>query len=117
MPHTDGSRARLLPGIEKPRDRRDIDVVIHRMPVTAWPKCIEMLASKQPVMAVTMVVTLTVVHGCARVPKDKSLAPGERPWCIIAVPDGDEKTLEHELRHCEGWDHPRSSIGQFLFGE
>lgn len=109
MPIKEGPRARLFEGIEKPRDRNNMDVTIHKLPVTAWPKCLEMIARKNPVLAVASAVTLSVVHACARVPRDKSLKAGQRPWCIVAVPEGDETALEHELRHCEGWDHPRSA--------
>lgn len=110
MPLKNGPRANLLPGIERPRDRNDMDITIHQVPVTAWPKCLEFIADKQPMLAVASVVTLSIVHACARVPRDKSLAKGERPWCIIAIPEGDETTLEHEIRHCEGWDHPLSTV-------
>lgn len=106
MPLRDGPRAQLFDGIAAPRDRGSIDITIHRVPVTAWPKCVEIMAERAPWMAAASVVTLSVVHACARVPRDKSLAPGQRPWCVIAVPAWDDVALEHELRHCEGWDHP-----------
>jgi len=108
MPHTHGSRAKLMDGINTPRDRNDMDITIHRFPVTAWPKCLEILADKSTVLAVASALTLTVYHACARVPRDASLKPGQRPWCIVAVPEGDDDALEHELRHCEGWDHPHT---------
>ena len=117
MPVKEGPRARLFSGIEKPRDRNNMDITIHKLPVTAWPKCLEMIASKNPVLAVASAVTLSIVHACARVPRDKSLKAGQRPWCIVAVPEGDDTALEHELRHCEGWDHPRAAMADQYAGE
>lgn len=111
MPLREGSRAALLPGIEKPRDRADIDITIHEVPITAWGKCLEVVWPANPMLAIVSVVTLSPMHGCARVARDQDVKPGRKPWCIIAVPEGDAETLEHELRHCEGWDHPRSPHG------
>lgn len=106
MPLREGERARLMSGINEPRARADIDITVYKVPVTAWGKCLEILAETRPLMALASAVTLNIYHACARVPKDKSLKHGQRAWCIVAVPEGDEDALEHELRHCEGWDHP-----------
>lgn len=106
MPHVEGERARLFPGISAPRDRGRMDITIHEVPVTAWGKCLEIVWGADPMMAFVSVVSLSPIHGCAFLPRDDELAPGERPWCIVAVPKGDAETLEHELRHCQGWDHP-----------
>lgn len=107
MPAVEGPTAILLPGIETPRDRNDIDITIHEIPITAWGKCLGIVAEANPTLAILSVVTLSPMHGCALVPRDDELKPGERPWCVIGVPRGDENLLEHEIRHCEGWDHPR----------
>ncbi len=107
MPVREGPRAALLPGIEKPRNRADIDITIHEVPLTAWGKCLEVVWPASPMLAILSVVTLSPMHGCARVARDQDLKPDQKPWCIIAVPEGDAETLEHELRHCEGWAHPR----------
>ncbi len=109
MPATEGLHAKLFPGIERPRDRNDMDITIHEVAGTAWGKCLEIVGRSHPMMAFLSVVTLSPLQGCALLPRDDKLYPGERPWCIVGVPKGDAKTLEHELRHCEGWDHPRSS--------
>ncbi len=108
MPVREGPRAALLPGIEKPRKRKDIKITVHERPITAWGKCLEMAARIDPLMATLSVLTFSPIHGCARVPRDRELDPGEQPWCEIAVPKNDPYTLEHELRHCEGWDHPKA---------
>lgn len=107
MPHTDGDRARLFDGISTPRNRDNVDISIHRYPVTAWGKCLEMLMEKRPFLAALSVVTISPIHACARLPRDRHLKPGQKPWCVVAVPNGEPETLEHEIRHCEGWDHPR----------
>ena len=106
MPVKDGPHARLIPGIATPRDRAEMDIVVHEYALTAWGKCLELAASRSPVSAVFSVVTLSPYHACAVVPKDHELRPGQRPWCIVAVPRGDAELLEHELRHCEGWATP-----------
>ena len=106
MPLKEGPRARLFKGVQKPRSRHSMDITVHEIPITAWAKCIELLAPVNPALAVFSIVTLSPIHGCARLPPDSKLARGQRAWCIIAVPEGDTETLEHELRHCEGWDHP-----------
>jgi hypothetical protein len=111
MPLREGPTAALLPGIEKPRTRDNIDITIHEVPILAWGKCLGIVAKASPMMAVISVLTLSPMLGCARVARDADLAPGQKPWCVIAVPEGDAETLEHELRHCEGWDHPRSPHG------
>jgi hypothetical protein len=107
MPLKEGPTAALLPGIEQPRDRNDIDITIHEVPVTPWGKCLGIVGKVNPMLAAMSVLTLSPLHGCARVARDRDLDPGQKPWCIIAVPKGNEEILEHELRHCEGWDHPR----------
>ena len=117
MPLKEGPNARLMGGIHIPRDRNNMDITVHKLPGTAWPKCLEMLGKKNPTLAVISAVTLSVIHACARVPRDHRLAGGKRPWCTIAVPDGDEEALEHELRHCEGWAHPRTNEPRFVTGE
>ena len=106
MPVKEGPTAALINGIEQPRDRNNMDITIHEVPVTAWAKCVEIVASADPLMAVMSVITLAPLHGCARLPRDSELKEGQRPWCIIGVPRGNAEILEHELRHCEGWDHP-----------
>ncbi len=102
MPAIEGPTAKLFPGIERPRDRNDMDITIHQIPGTAWGKCLEIVGGAR---AVFSVLTLSPIHGCARLPRDDELEPGETSWCIVAVPKGDAKVLEHELRHCEGWAH------------
>ena len=106
MPLKEGPRARLFKGVQKPRSRHNMNITVHEMPVTAWAKCIEILAPVNPVLTVMSIVTLSPILGCAHLPPDSRLAEGERPWCIVGVAEGDAETLEHELRHCEGWDHP-----------
>ncbi len=110
MPIKEGPAARLIAGIKEPRDRNEMDITIYKYPVTAWGKCLELASSRAPVSAVLSVVTLSPFNACAIVPKDHELDVGERPWCIVAVPEGDEELLEHELRHCEGWAAPNYSI-------
>lgn len=88
------------------RDRTKMDIELHEYSVTAWGKCLELAASRSPVSAVFSVVTLSPYHACAVVPKDHELKPGQRPWCIVAVPRDNAELLEHELRHCEGWATP-----------
>lgn len=105
-PVKEGPHARLIPGIAAPRDRAEMDIELHELPVTAWGKCLELAAGRSPVSAVFSVLTLSPYHACAVVPKDHELRPGQRPWCIVAVPAGDAELLEHELRHCEGWAAP-----------
>ncbi len=107
MPLKEGPRARLIDGIAEPRDRNDMDITLYEHPVTAWGKCLELAAARSPVSAVFSVITLSPYLACAVVPKDHELKPGQRPWCIVAVPEGAPKMLEHELRHCEGWATPR----------
>lgn len=47
----------------------------------------------------------TTVRACSIVPRDDQLA--EQPYCIIYLPKNPNPELvEHEKRHCEGWDHP-----------
>ncbi|MFQ6017936.1 MAG: hypothetical protein ACE5KF_07045 [Kiloniellaceae bacterium] len=104
-PAVDGANARLFPGIEAPRARAEIDITIHEIPVTAWGKCLELIGRAHPGRALLSVLTLSPIHGCALLPRDAELKRGQRPWCIVAVPKGDAATLEHELRHCEGWAH------------
>ena len=106
MPLTEGPRARLVPGIAEPRSRAEMDIRVHTYGVTAWGKCLELAAGRSPVSAVFSVLTLSPYHACAVVPRDHELRPGQRPWCIVAVPEGDPDLLEHELRHCEGWATP-----------
>ncbi len=108
MPVKEGPTAKLFSGVERPRDRNDMDITIHEVAVTAWGRCLEIVGRTHPMMAFFSVVTLSPMHGCALLPRDDELEPGERPWCIVGVPKGDADTLEHELRHCEGWNHPRS---------
>ena len=105
-PLKEGPQARLIPGIAAPRDRAHMDIELHEIPVTAWGKCLELAAGRSPVSAVFSVLTLSPYHACSVVPRDHELKPGQRPWCIVAVPRGDADLLEHELRHCEGWATP-----------
>ncbi len=107
MPVKDGPHARLIPGIAEPRNRNDMDIELHEYALTAWGKCLELAAGRSPISAVFSVVTLSPYHACAVVPKDHELRPGQRPWCIVAVPRGNAELLEHELRHCEGWATPQ----------
>ncbi len=51
MPVKEGPTANLFSGVEKPRDRNDMDITIHEVAVTAWGKCIEIIAPVNPVMA------------------------------------------------------------------
>ena len=112
MPIKEGPAARMIAGIKEPRDRNKMDITIYRYPITAWGKCLELASSRAPVSAILSVVTLSPFNACAIVPKDHELDPGERPWCIVAVPEGDEELLEHELRHCEGWAAPNYSLAR-----
>ncbi len=41
MPATEGPTARLFPGIERPRDRKNMDITIHESPGSAWGRCLE----------------------------------------------------------------------------
>ncbi|MDJ0945387.1 MAG: hypothetical protein QNJ30_18105 [Kiloniellales bacterium] len=107
MPLTEGPRARLISGIAEPRDRNNMDITLYEYSVTAWGKCLELASTRSPVSAVFSVVTLSPYHACSVVPRDHELRAGQRPWCIVAVPKGDEELLEHELRHCEGWAAPK----------
>ena len=106
MPLKEGPHARLIDGIAEPRDRADMDIELHVHPVTAWGKCLELAAARSPVSAVFSVLSLSPYLACAVVPKDHELRPGQRPWCIVAVPEDAPELLEHELRHCEGWATP-----------
>ena len=112
MPIKEGPAARMIAGIKEPRDRNKMDITIYKYPITAWGKCLELASSRAPVSAILSVVTLSPFNACAIVPKDHELDPGERPWCIVAVPEGDEELLEHELRHCEGWAAPNYSVAR-----
>ena len=105
MPAIEGPTAKLFSGVERPRDRNDMDITIHEVSGTAWGKCLEIVGKNHPWMAIFSVITLSPLHGCALLPRDDELEPGETPWCIVGVPKGDAKVLEHELRHCEGWNH------------
>ena len=107
MPAKEGLTAAMLPGIKVPRNRENIKITVHEVPFTAWGKCLEIVSRADPMMAVMSVLTLSPMHGCALVARDEDLKPDQQPWCVVGVPEGDEETLEHELRHCEGWDHPR----------
>ena len=107
MPEKEGPRARLISGIAEPRDRNNLDITLYEYSVTAWGKCLELASTRSPVSAVFSVVTLSPYHACSVVPKDHELRAGQRPWCIVAVPEGNEELLEHELRHCEGWAAPK----------
>lgn len=107
MPLTEGPRARLISGIAEPRDRNNMDITLYEYSVTAWGKCLELASTRSPVSAVFSVLTLSPYLACSVVPKDHELKAGQRPWCIVAVPEGDEELLEHELRHCEGWAAPK----------
>ena len=106
MPLTEGPRARLISGIAEPRDRNNMDITLYEYSVTAWGKCLELASTRSPISAIFSVVTLSPYLACSVVPKDHELKAGQRPWCIVAVPKGDEELLEHELRHCEGWAAP-----------
>lgn len=106
MPLKEGPGARLISGIKAPRDRNNMDITLYEYSVTAWGKCLELASTRSPMSAVFSVITLSPYHACSVVPKDHELAAGQRPWCIVAVPKGDEELLEHELRHCEGWAAP-----------
>lgn len=112
MPIKEGPAARMIAGIKEPRDRNKMDITIYKYPITAWGKCLELASSRAPVSAILSVVTLSPFNACAIVPKDHELDPGERPWCIVAVPEDDEELLEHELRHCEGWAAPNYSVAK-----
>lgn len=49
---------------------------------------------------------LMVYYACATVPCDSHLKPGERPWCLVTLPEGasaDDIRYQHELAHCRGW--------------
>lgn len=103
----DGSR--MLPGIETPRDRSEIDITLHEV---SLPKAIEMCAMMQarndPFWAAVLMVTGSVVYSCAVVQRDYSVKG--KPWCEVVVVKGWKDTLEHELRHCEGYDHPAEPV-------
>ena len=109
MPHREGPRAQLIDGIAEPRSREEIDITVYEVPITAWGKCLELVGRVEPVKAALSVLMLAPYHACAIIPRDADLKPGQRPWCLVAVPEGDPETLEHELRHCEGWAHPRTT--------
>ena len=112
MPLKEGPNARLLPGIAEPRDRNDMDLTVHRPWIVGHAHCIhEALATDQPGEAALMALataTGNVLIGCANVPSDHDLREAEahRPWCTAIAPAWSDYWLEHELRHCEGWDHP-----------
>ena len=106
MPMKEGPRARLIDGIAEPRDRNNMDITYHKSSTIAWGKCLELASARSPVSALFSVLTLSPYPACAVVPKDHELKPGQRPWCIVAVPEWSEELLEHELRHCEGWATP-----------
>ena len=112
MPLTEGPRARLISGIAEPRDRNNMDITLYEYSLTAWGKCLELASTRSPVSAVFSVVTLSPYHACSVVPKDHELKAGQRPWCIVAVPKGNEDLLEHELRHCEGWAAPKPNTAR-----
>lgn len=104
MPLKEGPRARLLPGIERPRDRHAMNILIYFYPMTAWPACIAAMAERGAASGLLAIVN--VYRACAFLPRDDQLEPGEPPRCKIHVPENAPDLLEHELRHCEGWDHP-----------
>lgn len=104
MPLREGPRARLMPGIHAPRDRDALNMVIVSAPVTGWSECLARMKSWRAALSVA---TVTVYHACAKIPPDRRVPAGKRAWCVIVHPDGDIAALEHEIRHCEGWDHPR----------
>ena len=112
MPEKEGPRARLISGIAEPRDRNNMDITLYEYSITAWGKCLELASTRSPVSAVFSVVTLSPYHACSVVPKDHELRAGQRPWCIVAVPEGNEELLEHELRHCEGWAAPKPDMAR-----
>ena len=112
MPEKEGPRARLISGIAEPRDRNNMDITLYEYSITAWGKCLELASTRSPISAVFSVVTLSPYHACSVVPKDHELRAGQRPWCIVAVPEGNEELLEHELRHCEGWAAPKPDMAR-----
>lgn len=103
-PEIDGPRARMIPGIEAPRDT--FILTLHETDGPAVGKCYEMLAKMSPGKAALYAATLSLPIACARVPRDFELAEGKTPWCIVAVPKGDSERLLHELRHCRGFASP-----------
>jgi len=122
MPLKEGPNARLLPGIEAPRDPDQIALGIHRPLVIGHFTCIKLAATTNQTgdalaMAFLPLAGAFVIE-CANVPTDaeveaerayrpypESLAV--RPWCDLVVPawDGDY-WFTHGMRHCMGWDHP-----------
>lgn len=105
MPHTGGPRAQLFDGIAAPRERAGIAITVHEHPTIAHTTaaCLGELPAWKATLAA---LSLPVLRGCARVPRDRRLA-GRKPWCVVHVTRGDRTAREHELRHCEGWDHPK----------
>lgn len=112
MPLKEGPNARLLPGCEKPRDRNNMDLTVHRPWVVGHLHCMhEAIVTDQPGEAALMGVAGlagNIVIGCANVPTDQEIeeAGASRPWATVIAPAWSDYWLEHEMRHAECWDHP-----------
>lgn len=110
MPLTEGPRARLMPGIEAPRDRARMEI---RETATVPPfialKCAQLYARHGHVgyaLAAALPTAWITQFGCAFTPWG-ALVPAEGPiWCDVVYLAGSDTLREHEIRHCEGWDHP-----------
>lgn len=98
MPHKHGDRAQLIPGCLEPRDRSEVDIRVTKVKsvLEASALCLKM----SPYLALG-----GVPYACSKVQRWTS--KGKKPWCEIVVVEGWEYTLEHEIRHCECWDHPK----------
>ncbi len=76
------TRTQLFPGIERPRDRNDIDITITKIPGTAWGKCLEIVGGARAVFSALFIFP---IHGCARFPRDDELEPTPFP-SLLRVP-------------------------------
>lgn len=110
MPLKEGPRARLMPGITEPRNRADMEIREHALvPPLIALKCAQLYATHGHVgyaLAAALPTTWISQFGCAFTPWG-SLVPTEGPiWCDVVYLAGSDTIREHEIRHCEGWDHP-----------
>lgn len=110
MPVKEGPTMRLMAGITEPRDRADMEIREHPMPLfTVSMKCAQLYAKHGYAGYAALAALPTgwiTQYGCSFTPWG-SMVPEEGPiWCDIVYVMGCDSCREHEIRHCEGYDHP-----------
>lgn len=124
MPTKEGPDVRMMTGITEPRNRTDMKIREHPMPLlTVSMKCSQLYAEHGYIGYAALAALPTgwiSQFGCAFTPWGSMVPENEPIWCDVVYVAGCAECREHEIRHCEGYDHhgnqhveiPANTIGR-----